>query len=120
MASVNIIGYPDNSRPTPAILRRRRARQVRVPCPQDLNSWHFSHHARTRVDSRGFAPHEVLLAVTHPEITVTAFNYGPGRVRYVRGDLVVVACPEASEIVTVLLHSQDEWDDNDARTVNGQ
>ncbi|KLN34199.1 hypothetical protein FB00_13585 [Cellulosimicrobium funkei] len=62
----------------------------------------------------------MLQAVTHPEITVTAFNYGLGRVRYVRGDLVVVACPSTSEIVTVLLHSEDEWDDQDARAVNGQ
>jgi hypothetical protein len=57
----------------------------------------------------------VVEACEDPELTMTAYDYGLGRVRYVRGNVVVIAAPAISLIITVLLRSRDEWDDADAR-----
>lgn len=92
-----------------------RAHRLRISCPRALRGWRFSRHAQVNVDARGFAPHDVVKACEEPELTMTADDYGLGRVRYVRGNVVVIAAPASSHIITVLLRSHDEWDDADAR-----
>jgi hypothetical protein len=84
-----------------------------------LRGWSFGAHARDHINARGFDPHSVVEACTSPEITVTAENYGPGRVRYVKGDLVVIAIPESRQVVTALLRSHHEWCDEDALRISG-
>jgi len=84
-----------------------------------LRGWSFGAHAREHIDARGFDAHAVVEACAGPEITVTAENYGPGRVRYVKGDLVVIAIPATRRVVTALLRSHDEWCDDDALRVSG-
>lgn len=88
-----------------------------ISCPHLLRGWHFSPHARENIDARGFDPHEVVAACLSPEITATACDRGLGRMRYVRGNLVVIAAPATRQIITVLLRSYDEWDNRDARLV---
>ncbi len=103
-------------RPLPAPQQRPR-----IQCPRELRAWHFSPHAREHIDSRGFDPHRVVATCEGgPQITVTAYNYGPGRVRFVAGDLVVIAVPpQTRQVITVLLRSQEQWDDEDARRASG-
>jgi len=93
----------------------RSLQMQRISCPHLLRGWRFSCHAREHIDARAFDPHEVVAACVAPEITATAYDYGPGRVRYMRGNLVVIAVPESRQIVTALLRSYDQWDDEDAR-----
>ena len=75
--------------------------------PLRLRDWTFTRHARDGVDARSFDPHEVVSACELPDISCTAYAYGPGMFRYVRGHLVVIAVPETQRIVTALLRSYD-------------
>lgn len=100
-------------RPTPGIMRGRR--RPAAPCPARLRGWWFSPHARAAVVSRGFDPHEVIRTCEEPEISVSGYDYGPDRFRYVRGEMVVIAVPHSRQIVTVLLRSYQQWNNNDAR-----
>ncbi|UCN13609.1 hypothetical protein LFM56_11905 [Cellulomonas iranensis] len=87
----------------------------RIRCPRELRGWRFSPHARASLDARGFDPHQVVATCEAPEITVTAYNYGPGRIRFIARGLVVIAVPGTRQIVTALLRSHEQWDDDDAR-----
>ncbi|GIG38242.1 hypothetical protein Cph01nite_00040 [Cellulomonas phragmiteti] len=100
--------------PVPAPHKRPRIR-----CPRELRGWRFTPHAREHIDARGFDPHQVVAACEGAEITVTAYNYGPGRIRFIAGGLVVVAVPETREIITALLRSHEQWGDDDARRASG-
>lgn len=111
--SANAGGVAAQGRPTPRLVSSRQ--RHRISCPHQLRGWRFSRHAREHIDAREFDPHEVVAACTEPEITATAYDYGPGRVRYTRGRLVVIAVPQTRQIVTALLRSYDQWDDQDAR-----
>lgn len=98
-----------------------RPRPVRAPrhrCPYMLRGWRFCDHAREKVDARGVDPRAAVAACEAPETMVTAFNYGPDRWKYFRGNLVVIAIPATRTVITVLLRSHDEWDDEDAREAN--
>jgi hypothetical protein len=81
--------------------------------------WRFSVHARDVVRRRGFDKEGVLLACVDPQVTYTAYNYGPGRSVHQRGHLAVVVDRRALVVVTVLLRTQQSWSDDDARRVNG-
>jgi hypothetical protein len=93
-------------------------RPLRIRCPHMLRGWRFCAHARENVDARGFWPLDVVDACESPEMTATAFNYGPDRWRYVRGHLVVIVNRTNRTVITVLLRSEDEWNDGDARAAN--
>lgn len=103
----------------PSVIRNRRAARLRIACPGRLRDWSFSPHARAAVDGRGFDPHEVVRTCQDPEISSTAYDYGAGRFRFVRGHLVVIANPEERRIITVLLRSYQQWNNADARKVVG-
>lgn len=98
-----------------------RPRPVRAPrhrCPYMLRGWYFSNHARRHIDARGFDPRDVVAACEAAEMSMTASNYGPDRWKYFRGNLVAIASPVTRTVITVLLRSHDEWDDEDAREAN--
>ncbi len=95
-------------------------RRARIGCPQTLRGWRFSRHAQSAVDARRFTPHEVIEACERPEVAMSANDYGSGRMRFVRGRVVVIAVPARSEIITVLLRTYDTWDNADARQVTGR
>jgi hypothetical protein len=61
---------------------------------------------------------DVLLAVADPEVTYNAYDYGPGRFVNQRGHLAVVVAPSTRTVITVLLRSDDDWNDEDAQVVN--
>ena len=100
-------------RPTPGLMRGRR--RPTIQCPSRLGGWWLSPHARAAVISRGFDPHEVIRVCEDPELSVTGYDYGPDRFRYVRGNLVVIAAPQDRQIITVLLRSYQQWNNDDAR-----
>ncbi len=58
---------------------------------------------------------EVLEAIADPAITHSAFNEGPGRYVYKRGDVAVVAVPETKTVVTVLWNNPAQWTSEDFR-----
>lgn len=93
-------------------------RASRIRCPHLLRGWYFCAHARERVDDRGFWPLDVVDACESPEMTATASKYEPDRRRHVRGNLVVIVNPTDRTVITVLLRSEDEWNDGDARAAN--
>ena len=101
-------------RPTPKLMAAQLTRP-RIACPARLRGWSFTHHARDAVDGRWFDPHDVISVCESPDISSTAYDYGPGRFRYLRGRLVVIAVPETRLIITVLLRSYDTWNNDDAR-----
>ena len=101
--------------------RGARPGPVRVPrvrCPHMLRGWYFCTHAREKKDARGFDPLAAWAACEAPEMTMTAFDRGPDRWRYVRGGLVVIVNPARRTVITVLLRTPDKWDDGDARAAN--
>ena len=100
--------------PSHELCQRRR-----LDWPSCLRGWHFSRHARAAVDARGFDPHAVVEACANPEIRATAFDYGDGRYRCTRGDIVVIAVPQTSTIITVLLRSYEVWTNAEARETVG-
>ncbi|MGY4644462.1 hypothetical protein [Cellulomonas sp. URHB0016] len=108
-----------DSGPSNNVRGRNEAPRMRAACPRTLRGWTFSTHAQRNIDARGFAPDDVVDACEHHEIAMTADNYEPGRKRYVRGELVVIAAPARLEIITVLLRSHESWNDADARKVTG-
>lgn len=80
---------------------------------------HLSKHARDTMQRRGVLFAEILRAVHEPEVTYTS----DGCVVHQRHALAVVVAPnltaagitESLLVVTVLLRSQDQWDDDQAR-----
>lgn len=102
----------ESNRPTPG---PRPGAELSIRCPHLLRGWRFTAHARVHIDARGFDPHQVVATCEAPQITMSAYNSGPGRMRYVGEHLVVIADPAVRVIVTVLLRTYDEWDDADAR-----
>jgi len=86
--------------------------------PIDLRGtygWRMSRHARTNAAERGVAARDVLETIADPEIHHTAYNYGPGREMYKRGELAVVGIPDAKVIVTVLWNTETEWTSEEFR-----
>ncbi|WP_067201225.1 DUF4258 domain-containing protein [Microbacterium sp. XT11] len=77
---------------------------------KDLLDIRFSRHAREVMARRDISEVEVARTLvrgsSHPH---------QGLRRYVLGDLCVVFDPESRVIVTVLLFSQEQWTDEDAR-----
>lgn len=71
--------------------------------------WHLSKHARTNAAERGVSTRDVLETIAAPEITYTAYNYGPGREVYKRGELAVVGDPRNKTVITVLWNTDAEW-----------
>lgn len=90
-----------------------------ISCPHQLRGWHFSRHARDRIDARGFDPHEVVLVCCNPQITVTAYHRGPNLMRHVAGRLAVVVDVGTGTIVTAWPRLYFEWNDSDAREAAG-
>jgi hypothetical protein len=80
--------------------------------------WRLTSHARARVRERGFSTRDVLVACADPESTYPSIWYGQGRFLYRRGHLSVVVDPASMAVITVLLHSHTEWNDDDARAVS--
>lgn len=80
--------------------------------------WRLCPHAREVAAARGFRRQDILLACVDPEITYTAYDYGPGRHVHQRGRVSVVVNPEAKIVITVLLRARDQWTDADARQIN--
>lgn len=101
------------------MMRAVRPLRLVAGCPEAMDGWRFTQHARARVNARGFDPHEVVRACESPEICTTAYDYGHDRFRYVRGKVVVIAVPDTAEIVTVLLRSYQQWNDTEARKAMG-
>lgn len=116
IASLENLASPENlAKPSNVEASRHRPR---IACPRTLRGWRFSPHARHKVDARWFAPHDVIDACEDPEMTMTAYDFGPGRMRFVREDLIVIAAPDRRQIITVLLRRYDSWSDDDARKVS--
>lgn len=73
--------------------------------------WRLSSHARTTTRDRAVPIADVLTVIADPEVTYTAYDYGPGRHVYQRGDLAVVVAPDTQEVITVLWRRQEQWTD---------
>lgn len=73
----------------------------------------LSGHAREKMIERGVTFQEIEDVIRYPEI-VTPDSYGPGRRKFMRGDITVVVAPgardpEALVVVTVLWFKQEQW-----------
>jgi hypothetical protein len=75
--------------------------------------WRLSAHARTKARARSVSVREVLEVVAAPDVTYTAFSYGPGRYVYQRGELAVVVLPASRIVVTVLWRHDGHWTDDE-------
>lgn len=75
--------------------------------------WRLCTHARTMAKARSVSAREVLEVVAAPEVTYTAFSYGPGRYVYQRGELGVVVIPAVMIVVTVLWRHDGRWTDDE-------
>jgi hypothetical protein len=75
--------------------------------------WRLTEHARSAARSRGFTVAEVLLTALDPEVTYTAYDYGPDREVHQRGDVAVAVDRSSKVIVTVLWRHVDEWTDSE-------
>ena len=71
--------------------------------------WRLCPHARTAARLRAVPIREVLSVVAAPEVTYSAFDYGPGRHVFQRADLAVVTIPKQQLIITVLWRHQEQW-----------
>ncbi len=78
--------------------------------------WRLCPHARTAARHRQVARRDILTVVADPEVTYTAYDYGPGRRVFQRGDLAVVTVPEKKVIVTILWRQQAQWTDQEFAT----
>ena len=106
-------------RATPGnILRPQHMRALNITCPGKLRDWSFTVHARDRMASRDFSPHQVLAACEHPE-WITASLEPELELRY-RGHLAVLVNSRTHVVVTVLLRSRSRWTDADARAIGGR
>ena len=77
--------------------------------------WRITGHARQRARSRGFGLRDVLLTAAGPDLAYEQSNYGPGRWVHQRGDIGAVVHRSTKTVITVLLRSEVQWDDEDAR-----
>lgn len=93
--------------------------EARSSVPSVINGWKLSGHARHTIAARAFDVRDVLQACENPEQSYTAYNYGPDRWVYQRAHVAVVLSPVTRTVITVLLRRREQWDDNDARAVNG-
>lgn len=73
--------------------------------------WLVARHAELRAIQRGFTVDHVLGALTDPDVVYPDCR-GGGRVRYVRGHVLVVAIPDEHLVVTVLVHTDADWGDD--------
>lgn len=69
-----------------------------------------SKHALTTMVARGVTWPEVVEAYRNPQVV----EPHKGQRRYVRDGIAVVVAPDGA-VVTVLLRSSAQWDDDDAR-----
>lgn len=78
--------------------------------------WHLTPHARQRIHARGVRASDLIAALTRPEIT---YPTGPGGSRTVltHGRLAIVAHAKTRNVLTVLLRTEELWDDEDCRAV---
>lgn len=82
----------------------------------DLHStlgWSLCDHARTKARLRAVSIRSVLEVIAAPEVTYSAFDYGPGRFVFQRGDLAIVVVPERLTVVTVLWRHDGQWTDEE-------
>lgn len=77
--------------------------------------WRLAGHARARAHARGFDLRDVLLTAADPEVSYEQSNYGEGRWMHQRGDIGVAVHLPSKTVITVLLRSEAEWNDDDAR-----
>jgi hypothetical protein len=75
----------------------------------------MSPHARQQAAARGVITRQVLEAIADPAIRHTAFNEGPGRWMYKRGEVAVVGIPATKTVVTVLWNTEREWTSEEFR-----
>ncbi len=75
--------------------------------------WRLCNHARSKAEARSVSAREVLEVIASPDVTYTAFSYGPGRYVYQRGELGVVVVPAIKIIVTVLWRHEGQWTDDE-------
>lgn len=78
--------------------------------------WHLTPHARQRIHDRGVRVPDLVAALTHPEISYPTGPDGGGRSVLTHGRLAVVAQQEGRYVLTVLLRTEEVWDDADCRT----
>jgi hypothetical protein len=78
---------------------------------QSSIGWRLTGHARDAVKRRGFLLRDVLLAAVAPDLAYSQENHGPGRAIHRRGSLAVAVHVPTRTIITVLLNSPYEWDD---------
>lgn len=81
--------------------------------PKPSAAWHLSAHARTKARARAVSAREVLEVIAAPDITYTAFTYGPGRYVYQRGEIGVVVVPKTRIVITVLWRHDGQWSDDE-------
>lgn len=92
---------------------------LHIRCPYILSGWRITTHARDMVDLRGFDPHAVAATCEHPEVQSRSRRHASIAWLYERGHITVVLEPVTRTVITVLLRGWSEWDDDDARRLNG-
>jgi len=83
-----------------------------MSAPVDLRrtyGWRLCNHARKAAAERGVTVREVLSVVADHDVRYTAYDYGPGRFVYNRGELSIVVAEASRVVITVLWHNLDQW-----------
>jgi|GEM_PF-1935827 len=107
---------PNEIAPRP---RPRPRAALRPRCPPMLRNWHFTPHARAMVDLRGFDPTAVAATCEHPDKRSPSRRHASPLWLFERGHITVVLEPATRTVVTVLLRSSSEWNDDEVRRING-
>lgn len=86
--------------------------------PLRIGGWTLTWHARQDIAKRGFRLEDVLATCDSPELSYTAFDYGPDRWIHQRGHVAVALTRTTRRVITMLLRRAETWHDEDARSAN--
>lgn len=80
-----------------------------------MKIWRPTKHAVAKMTARDVAWAEVMEVLQRPEVVYRDTRRSPRQQVMQRGDLAVVVDPADGAVITVLLRSDQQWDDADAR-----